>query len=173
MNLTELGALMDRHGSAATLAEVATTPQADDAATLFEAMAQRMIPVPASYDHRLKAAQCLCGLLLEKLPRATTLHRTVLVLGKPHRTEFTLAWAHIAPGICSDCYRPGAERCHGHEGALCDRPEPEMCTACDMYPAALGGEVCHACARRAELAELNACGETLRETVRADRLHEW
>ena len=172
MNLEQLGALMDRHGSAATLAEVATAPQADDAATLFEAMAQRMIPVPASYDHQARAAQCLCGLLLEKLPRATTLHRTVLVLGKPRRVDFTMAFAHIAPGVCSDCYRPGSTRCAGHEGMLCDRPEPELCVTCEKDPAALGGELCHACADRARLAELNTCGESFWDTVQADRHHE-
>lgn len=169
MNLEQLGALMDRHGSAATLAEVATAPQADDAATLFEAMAQRMIPVPASYDYQQRAAQCLCGLLLEKLPRATTLHRTVLVLGKPRRVEFTMAFAHIAPGVCSECYRAGGRGCAAHEGHMCDRPEPELCGTCDTEPAALGDELCPGCRMQQRARELSACGESFWETVQADR----
>jgi len=172
MNLEQLGALMDRHGSSATLADVATTPQADDAATLFEAMAQRMIPVPRTYDYRGRAAECVCGLLLEKLPRATTLHRTMLVLGKPKRVDFTLAWAHIAPGLCSHCYTPGQSGCPDHTATMCATPEPELCGTCDTAPAALGHQVCHGCRARALAAELAACGESLAETIRADRCHE-
>lgn len=171
MNLEQLGALMDRHGSTATLAEVATAPQAERAATLFEAMAQRMIPVPASYDYQRRAAQCLCGLLLEKLPRTTTLHRTVLVLGRPRRVDFTLAYAHIAPGVCSSCYRTAGQGCPDHAPTQCDIPEPELCGHCDTAPAALGDELCPRCRTAVQVAELNTCGESFAESVRADRNH--
>lgn len=144
MNLAELGALMDRHGKDATLAQVATVAT-DDAITLFQAMGQRMIPVPRTYDYEGQAAECQCGLLLEELPRSTTLERTVVVLGKPRRVAYRMTHAHIAPGVCSECFE-GAP-CVDHPTTMCDTPQPELCVACNDSPSAMGGELCHPCAR--------------------------
>lgn len=153
MNMTELAALMDRHGKDATLAEVATAPGtgADEATTMFGAMAQRMIPVPKGYDYEGRAVECQCGLLLEELPRATTLERAVVVLGKARRASYRMTHAHIAPGVCSECY--DGSPCVGHPTAMCDTPEPELCGHCCDQPAAMGKEVCRDCARGQELAE--------------------
>lgn len=153
MKLDELAALMDRHGSRASLAEVATTVGAEKATTLFAAMAQRMIPVSPAYDYEERAVECQCGLLLEELPRATTLNRTVVVLGKPRRVAYRMTHAHIAPGVCAECYGHGGTPCEGHASQMCDTPEPELCGRCCDGPAVLGSELCRDCARSAEAVE--------------------
>jgi len=146
MNLAELNALMARHGADATLAQAATAAAPGESVTMFSAMGQRMIPVTPSYDHEGEAATCECGLLLAALPRTTTLERVVVVLGKPRRVPYRMTHAHIAPGICAECW-DGRECDVDHPTVMCDTPTPEMCGECGDAPAALGNELCRACAR--------------------------
>lgn len=151
MKLDELAALMSRHGEGASLAEAATDLGAGEATTLFGAMAQRMIPVPPTYDYEERAAECQCGLLLEELPRSTTLERGVVVLGKPRRVAYRMTHAHIAPGVCAECY--DSVPCAWHAASMCDTPEPELCGRCGDMPAVMGSELCRDCARSAEAGE--------------------
>lgn len=167
MNLAELGALMERHGPGGTLADVAK--EAETAVTMAEAMAQRMVAVPASFDIKGKAAECGCGLLLVELPSTpVTVKRTVLVLGKPVEQKHLLTHAHIAPGLCVECYATDTPCAH-HPAVMCHTPSPELCTRCAKAVAPLGEERCAPCARVVELME---CGESLAETIRADRLYD-
>lgn len=167
MNLAQLGALMERHGATGTLADVAK--EAEAAATTAEAMAQRMVTVPVSFDFKGAAAECACGLLLVELPSTpVTVKRVVMVLGKPKEQSHLMTHAHIAPGLCAECYDT-ASPCAHHPAAMCHTPTPEQCGRCFKVSAPLGAELCARCARVRELEE---CGESFAETVRADRNHD-
>jgi len=168
MNLAELGSLMAKHGPTGTLADVAR--EAEKAVTMAEAMAQRMVTVPASFDYPGRASECACGLLLVELPTSTpvSVKRTVLVLGTPHQQLIPLTHAHIAPGLCLECVGTDTPCAH-HPAVMCDTPTPELCGRCSKTVAPLGKELCAPCARVAELME---CGETFAETVRADRMYD-
>ena len=149
MNLSELHTLMERHGADATLAAVATSPTDGETTTMFSAMGQRMIPVVASYDYEGEAAVCECGLLLARLPRSTTLERAVVVLGKARRVPYRMTHAHIAPGLCEECWDGGP--CEvDHPAVMCDTPTPELCGTCQDECAALGSELCRGCAAAEE-----------------------
>lgn len=148
MKLAELHTLMTRHGSQATAAEVSAaevSAAAHRAVTIAEAMGQRMVRVPGSYDYEGEAAECTCGLLLAELPRPVKVKRMAVVLGKARELTYFMSHAHIAPGVCLECYEQDTP-CAGHPAMMCDTPEPELCGACGDAPAALGGEVCRACA---------------------------
>lgn len=167
MNLAQLGALMERHGATGTLADVAKAAEA--AATTAEAMAQRMVAVPASFNFQDEAVECGCGLLLVELPSTpVTVKRVVMVLGKPREQAHRMTHAHIAPGLCTECYATGSPCAH-HPAVMCHTPAPELCGRCFKVPAPLGGELC---ARCAQVQELQDCGESFAETVRADRNHD-
>lgn len=148
MNLAQLGALMERHGATGTLADVAK--EAEAAATTAEAMAQRMVTVPASFDFEGAAAECACGLLLVELPSTpVTVKRVVMVLGKPREQSHRMTHAHIAPGLCGECYDTGTP-CPHHPAAMCHTPTPEQCTKCLDADAALGEELCRGCLAKEE-----------------------
>lgn len=147
MNLEQLGALMDRHGSTATLGTVSEA--AEQAATIAEAMGQRMIAVPASYDTEERAAECACGLLLAELPRPTSVRRTLLVLGKPREQTHRMTHAHIAPGLCTECWDTTSP-CAQHPAVMCHTPDPELCWKCMDTPRPMGQELCRPCALAAE-----------------------
>lgn len=167
MNLAELGALMERHGSTGTLADVAK--EAETAVTMAEAMAQRMVTVHPAFDFGGKASECACGLLLVELPSTpVTVKRTVLVLGKPREQTHRLTHAHIAPGLCAECYTTDTPCAH-HPAVMCHTPSPELCSRCCKTVAPLGAELCAPCAR---VKELQDCGESLAETIRADRVYD-
>jgi hypothetical protein len=149
MNLAELNKLMAQHGPTGTLADVAR--EADRAATVVEAMAQRMVTVPPSYDFEGEAAECACGLLLSELPTSTppTVRRTILVLGKPREQMHRLTHAHIAPGLCVECWDTDSPCAH-HPAVMCHTPDPELCWKCQDAPAALGEEQCRTCLHEAD-----------------------
>lgn len=148
MNLAQLATLMERHGETGTLADVAK--EAEAAATTAEAMAQRMVTVHDGFDFEGEAAECACGLLLVELPSTpVTVKRTVLVLGKPVVQSHRMTHAHIAPGLCTECYDTG-KPCSQHPAAMCHTPTPELCSKCCDADAALGEELCRGCLRAAE-----------------------
>lgn len=148
MNLAGLTALMDRHGATGTLADVAKAAEA--AATTAEAMGQRMVTVPPSFDFEGEAAECACGLLLVELPSTpVTVKRTVMVLGKPREQAHRMTHAHIAPGLCTECWDTDTP-CEQHPAVMCHTPEPELCWKCMDAASVMGEELCRGCARAAE-----------------------
>lgn len=143
MNLADLNALMTRHGPQTTVGEMSAATARSQ--TISEAMGQRMVRVPRGYDYEDEAAECTCGLLLARLPRQVKIKRAAVVLGKPRELTYFISYGHIAPGVCLECY-DGERPCQGHPVMMCDTPEPELCGACGDEAAALGSEVCRACA---------------------------
>jgi hypothetical protein len=142
MKLDELHNLMGAHGARARLVDV--TAEAEAALTIAEAMGQRMVAVPTGFDMEGEAAECTCGLLLVELPRSTKIKRTVLVLGRARTVTYLLSHAHIAPGLCEECWQEDVP-CGHHPALMCDTPEPVMCGACGDRPAPVGGQLCRAC----------------------------
>ncbi len=134
---------MKLHELTALLAEADTTAQQ------IEALGQRLVRMPPSWDWESLAAVCQhCDLLLVPLGRSITVQRIVITVGRPMPVSYDLTHAHLADThghpVCLQCIDTDTP-CPDHQAYLCDTPEPQPCTVCDKEPALPGQDFCLGC----------------------------
>lgn len=154
MKLEQLRELIDSGADTASL--LAQNLDSDTAATLVEALGQRMLPVKRGHwEPEEDGALCECGLLLVRLPRPVRQYRVVTVMGVRRREQRDLAWVHVAPGVCPECWDE-PEPCAEHAGEMCDAPVAELCPECGDAELPVGMDLCRPCARAEEGPEFDS-----------------
>ncbi|MFE2934918.1 hypothetical protein [Streptomyces sp. NPDC059278] len=110
----------------------------ETAATLLEALGQRMVSMPEGWDWEGRAAVCECECLLVPLPRPVRLERVIVIRGQAYAVTQDMTHAHLAGvdgrPVCAECVDDGpTERicANGdHQAEMCDTPNAVMCSNC-------------------------------------------